>query len=559
MPNEFGYPGLPVLGDGERLRRNAIQREWANPRQIKTERPSMNALYDEEGEADALLAAAKETLAVPPPSSYLDMKRNEHARNDAPAAAAQKRAEFRSGPVGGSIHALTDNPAVTAATVAGSFVPHPLAQGASKALLALQSGAGMLDPETSIPEKAMWAGGAALGLRSPSPAMAGPKRPVPGMHWTARQPAETPYRVAGELPSNISGSADDITNSSASSPSMRALRGNSAPEDDLIDSVDLTDAINAMGGPSGPAPGVARARAAERFGRNYRSESTAELPNVLDESGRMVAPAQAPLDPAYAAHVASSRNKHAPVTVQDQERMRLLVHQLFGENPSPSVSRLTAQEALADDAVIGMTKKGKPIKSADVDDDNVIFGGASAREFGSGPEAGNFVRPKDRTPIGKRPAPPAWRMGREDPIQWNPNSPTKADATQFLSQQLNSIGGLAKADAELWAHSPNEHYRERLVTSFKPHLKNLHTALRAKFGDTVTLHRAEHAADPSTGIRSFSLAKEGAEDFLGQNYRGGASDTLHTVQVPVEDILGIGSAHSGEVLVDSTKHIVKKK
>jgi hypothetical protein len=468
MPSEFGYPGLPTN------RQQSGKKTYTNddlvarkPLSIDIQQsPAMRALYEDDGvDVDALLAEANKTLAVPPPSSYFDMLRGDAARADAPAAAAQRRAEFRAGPVGGSIHALTDNPAVTAATVAGSFVPHPLAQGASKALLALQSAAGVLDPETSLPEKALWAGGAALGLRSSPAAVAGPKRPVPGMHWTARKPAESLYRVAGELPENIAGSADDITELVAGSPSMQALRQTGAPEAGLIGETDLTGAINALSEAPLSPQDIARARAAERFGKTYRSERTmpqsryvgeqeglmdgdpsfgmfeheispgkfstgASLDDLnrkgialpageYDEAGRLVAPPQAPLDPAYAAHVGSSKNKHAPVNQQDQARMRELITQLFGENASPAVSRMTAEQALLDDAAIGITKTGKPISGSSVDQNNVLFGGASSREFGSGPEAGDFVRPKDRRPIGKRPNPPAWRFGREEAVQWN--------------------------------------------------------------------------------------------------------------------------------------------
>jgi hypothetical protein len=134
----------------------------------------------------------------------------------------------------------------------------------------------------------------------------------------------------------------------------------------------------------------------------------------------------------------------------------------------------------------------------------------------------------------------------------------KTAAKDFLKQQLDTFGGLAKADAAQWAFSPHDASRSRLVESFKPHLKDLHSALERTFGKTVTLYRAESAKDPSSGVRSFSLSREGAEEFLGQNYRQGTSDTLHAVEVPVEDILAIGSTYSGEVLVDSTKHIRKK-
>ena len=132
------------------------------------------------------------------------------------------------------------------------------------------------------------------------------------------------------------------------------------------------------------------------------------------------------------------------------------------------------------------------------------------------------------------------------------------EATQgFLEQQLDDTNELARASAKMWADTPSTLYRDRLVESFKPYLEKLHNSLRDKYGDTVTVYRAEHAGDPSTGVRSFSLTREGAEDFLGQNYRQGATDTVHAVEIPVEDIQAIGSAHQSEVLVDSSKHLNK--
>jgi hypothetical protein len=404
MPNEFGYPGIPThLQNRSKTRfdnENLSQRQKLG---VDVQRPpSMEALYEDEPSVEELLAQAQGTLDSTAPTANIIRGAGLNVSNPADdvAAAEQGRTERTA--------TREYRNAALSPLMATSFVPGPIGAVSQGALGA----AGMMDAADDDLSGGERVAGAALGALSAVPAMRalrgaktpGPVRPEPGMHWTARQPAETPYKIAGELPS---------------SPSMQALRQNSAPEADLIGEIDLSDAINSLSGPTPLAPGVARARAAERFGRNYRSESTAELPPVLDEAGRVVAPTQAPVDPAYAAHVASSRNKKPAVTAQDQERMRELIGQLFGENPSPAVSRMTAQQALADDAVIGMTKKGKPIKAADVEDDNVLFGGASARQFGSGPEAGEFVRPKDRKPIGKKPNPPAWRFGREEAVQWN--------------------------------------------------------------------------------------------------------------------------------------------
>lgn len=125
------------------------------------------------------------------------------------------------------------------------------------------------------------------------------------------------------------------------------------------------------------------------------------------------------------------------------------------------------------------------------------------------------------------------------------------DAETFLRGQLNKFGGLAKGDAANWEQTPHDSYRDRLLKSFEPHLDELHKALKARYGETVTVYRVEHKGDTSTGIRSFSLSKDSAKAFLGQDYRRGTSDTLHSVRIPVTAIKAIGSARQGEVLVDN--------
>lgn len=182
-------PSLKALYDAaERTRQEQANYEF------------LNAAYrDETPDVEKLLAGAKETLATPPPSSYTAYKHAEAAPADEAAAREQARMEFRAGPVGGTIHALTDNPWVTGATVAGSYIPHPLAQVPARSLLALQAIAGMADPENTLPQKALWATGLIPEIKTIGRALKGvtppgPRLPEPGMHWTARAPGEIAYR-----------------------------------------------------------------------------------------------------------------------------------------------------------------------------------------------------------------------------------------------------------------------------------------------------------------------------------------------------------------------------
>lgn len=139
--------------------------------------------------------------------------------------------------------------------------------------------------------------------------------------------------------------------------------------------------------------------------------------------------------------------------------------------------------------------------------------------------------------------------------QWSTGSgPSKEEAWTFLQGQLDKFGGLVKGDAQLFAQSPNELYRDRLVESFKPHLDELHTSLEKQYGKTITVYRAEHSKDSSVGVRSFSLSKQGATDFLGQTYRRGTTDVVRVARISVKDVLAIGEPKHGEVLIDS-KHL----
>jgi SPP1 gp7 family putative phage head morphogenesis protein len=145
---------------------------------------------------------------------------------------------------------------------------------------------------------------------------------------------------------------------------------------------------------------------------------------------------------------------------------------------------------------------------------------------------------------------------RDEQGQWTESdvSSSKEEARTFLEGQLNRFGGLARADAQSWAFSFSDIQKDRLVESFKPHLKELHTALEKKYGKTLTLYRAEHEKDVSSGIRSFSLSREGAEEFLGESHRPGKpSNVIREMTVPVEDVLAIGSTYSGEILVDTKR------
>lgn len=95
------------------------------------------------------------------------------------------------------------------------------------------------------------------------------------------------------------------------------------------------------------------------------------------------------------------------------------------------------------------------------------------------------------------------------------NGTSKEEAGAFLQKQLDAFGGLAKGDAQLFAQSPNELYRDRLVESFKPHLAELHASLEKQYGKTITVREA---------------------------------------RISVKDVLAIGEPKHGEVLVDA-KHI----
>lgn len=128
----------------------------------------LNAQPDEPS-VEELLAGAKDTLAFSNLLGGRTIDPINAAVADAPAAAAQKRAEFRSGPVGGSLQALKDslqNPAITAALTAGSFVPHPLVQGASRTIQGIQGAGQMLDPESSLLERGFGALAAAPAISS---------------------------------------------------------------------------------------------------------------------------------------------------------------------------------------------------------------------------------------------------------------------------------------------------------------------------------------------------------------------------------------------------------
>lgn len=507
MPYEFGYPGIPTNLQNRSKTRfdndNLSQRQKLSV-DVQRPRPSLEALYENEPSVEELLAQAQGTLDETAPNANVLRGTELQMHNPADDAAAREQARTaekgsyrgvaRDTARAAQLTGLGLSPFTGGASMAALSVPASVYLAADEGLeagqdfaegnyadaagnaamaaldasgtglsklfrrssAAARTGAGAQGPFSAYPRpKPRQLGGSGQKLLAESNVLEGevlpplvPRQIGPGARPMPPAPDTSFVRgVPAEYPQSIRALADDTAQGLNSGQ------------------VDLTDAINGLGEPSLPPQEIARARAAERFGRSFRSERTvpqsryvgeqeglsdgdpsfgmfeheispgrfstgASLddlnrtgvplpPGEYDDAGRLVAPPQAALDPSYAAHVISSRNKHAPVTVQDQERMRELVTQLFGENPSPAVSRMTAEQALLDDSTIGLTKKGKPIKAADVEDDNVLFGGASARQFGSGPEAGDFVRPKDRTPIGKRPNPPAWRFGREEALQWN--------------------------------------------------------------------------------------------------------------------------------------------
>lgn len=310
MPNEFGFPGLPVLSDEERLRRNKMQSEWGGLRNTGTTvadvPPSLQelqALADESGpSADELLNAAKQTLA-------------DTAGTQGELNLAAQRSQGR---MPASAEAMAPRPTTTYRDVAdqtlgaGSFLPGPVG-------LASRLGTGALGAydlategpsfgnvlQTTVP-LAFDALPAMRGLRAATP---GPIRPQPGMHWTARQPAETAYRAAGDLPDGVSRIAPQLSDDVAEQVGRgfnpkAAIRGRRQSPMSDYESVsenvtqrgmgsleglqnaaetggdDLTAALNALGEAPLSPEAVASARGAERFGRTFRSEGGAPARSV---------------------------------------------------------------------------------------------------------------------------------------------------------------------------------------------------------------------------------------------------------------------------------------
>jgi len=165
----------------------------------------------------------------------------------------------------------------------------------------------------------------------------------------------------------------------AQRPSITALA------EDIVDTppmapVDLTDELEALAGPSLSPRDIAAARASERFGRPFRSEAG---------------------------------------TPGDPDLLRTITN-LAGEGAPPSISKATAQQAvsgidrdvakklreggrLTEKDFSGLRKTGKlPASSVEeterqmreVDKQMQMFGGVGGFD-----EAGEFVRPSDRSPV----------------------------------------------------------------------------------------------------------------------------------------------------------------
>ena len=444
MPEAY-RPGLPVLSDEERLRRNALQQEWMNPFQNESidQRPSMASLYEDEPTTAELLAQAQGTL-----DSTADT-----ARQVAGAGEISRRS-ITPGPQSTEMHAPEPEygygdvarDTVVGASIPASFLPGPigLAAGAIQGIDALAGGNPLGAGLAALP--AIRALRGAKGMAPTGAGAKGPFSPFPRAAQDVSVPSRT-YQLGPEK------SLEDILGS----PSIASLR------DDIADgaqggSVDLSDALNSLGETPLPPADVVRARAAERFGRSFRSESTAE-PVIAQAGPKVRAFSEGEirgsdnlgqhLDEVYGPDAVLGPGGRY-MSPEEAERLKQVASSLLGANPPASALRSTARQAVegisdADRAMLrqgGAMFKGKnddiveeklskwamaegepPLPSA-VDEylihdmpatdwNKTMFGGSTSSTEGT---FGPFVRPKDRTPIGKRPA----RRGEGDEaIQWN--------------------------------------------------------------------------------------------------------------------------------------------
>lgn len=188
--------------------------------------------------------------------------------------------------------------------------------------------------------------------------------------------------------------------------SMQSLRGGEA---------DLTGELNSIGiGTSHLTDeAIAQARAKERFGRNFQSESSG-MPHWGPQADARLAPGEE----------------------QGVEELGKLLDSIHGEDWAPKgnglykepsiapmakpadLQRQSALDAIADERSIGNTKQAKggkktPITHGTEAQKNVLFGGATSQTHGT---EGEYVRPKHRYPIGSgspRVTP------REKNVTWN--------------------------------------------------------------------------------------------------------------------------------------------
>lgn len=303
---------------------------------------------------------------------------------------------------------------------AGGFIPGPVGAASRMASGAL----GAYDMATEGPSLGNVAQTAFGALELAGPAMKALRGSrLKSVNVGAHGPANAPIQGAARPPMDYKFNTRSTgTPAPSSAPSMAAL-GDDAVEGGMIGEIDLTDAINSASATPLSPKDIAQARAAERFGKTYRSEQT--VPSAAPQVSATYLGRQPGLSgdddavelynlvggdrhgSTVSAETLRSMGIEVPPAVDNgqmaarEAAIRRLVTSAYGDNPSPSVSRMTAAEALADDSVIGMTKKGKPITASSIEQNNPVMGGASSREYGSGDEAGDFVAPKNRTPIGK--------------------------------------------------------------------------------------------------------------------------------------------------------------
>ena len=447
MPEAY-RPGLPVLSDEERLRRNAIQQEWSNPFKNESidQRPSMASLYEDEPTTEELLAQAQGTLDSTAANARLVSGAGEIGRRGI-TSGTQSSEMHAPEPEYGYGDLARDT--VVGASIPASFVPGPVGMvaGAIQGLDALAGGNPIGAGLAAIP--AMRAlkgakGAASMGPIRKTGAEIGAKVSYPRAQATSMQ-------IAGDLPVSQ-------TPPIPSAPMPYRPASITALADDSVGatgsgSIDLTSALDDLGeAPLSPET-VARARAAERFGRNFRSESTAAAPVTAGPKVRAFSEGEEQgiqnlgqlIDDVHGpdAVLGPGGRYMAP----PDAGLNRVIQATFGEKAPASVSRTTARRAvelsdpdramLREGGAIFKGKKGdeKLSKWAMAEGEPDLPAAAdeylihdmpatdwNARMFGGGSSStegtfGQFVRPKDRTPIGKRPA----RRGEGDEaIIWNP-------------------------------------------------------------------------------------------------------------------------------------------